>query len=74
MQAIIDSGLTIRRFQEFEHDSDSGYARVARFSARPPDELSAERNKIAIDWRLAPLGLSIRRAACARTFWLLTSQ
>jgi SAM-dependent methyltransferase len=36
MQAIIDSGLTIRRFQEFEHDSDSGYARVRAFSARPP--------------------------------------
>jgi len=72
MQAIIDSGLTIRRFQEFEHDSDSGYARVRAFR-RGTDELSAERNKIAIDWRLARARVIDPRAqhALARSGCLL---
>lgn len=35
-QSVIDSGFTIRHFQEFEHDIDSGYAEVLKFKARPP--------------------------------------
>jgi SAM-dependent methyltransferase len=36
IQAILDTGFTLRRFQEFEHDSDSGYSRVRAIEARPP--------------------------------------
>jgi len=36
LQSVIDSGLTIRRFREFEHDIDSGYADVLAIEARPP--------------------------------------
>jgi SAM-dependent methyltransferase len=36
LQSIIDAGFTVRRFTEFEHDIDSGYASVRACQPRPP--------------------------------------
>jgi SAM-dependent methyltransferase len=36
LQGIIDGGFAIRTFQEFEHDTDSGYDSVREFAVRPP--------------------------------------
>lgn len=36
LQAIIDTGFTISRFTEFEHDIDSGYSNVRTRHPRPP--------------------------------------
>ena len=36
IQSIIDSGFTLRRFIEFEHDTDSGYAALKELDIRLP--------------------------------------
>lgn len=36
MQSIIDAGFAIRRFREFEHDSDSGYASIRELEIKLP--------------------------------------
>ena len=36
IQSIIDAGFEIRRFSEFEHDSDSGYSSLRKLEVKLP--------------------------------------